>query len=93
MVLHAAHTTIEDILLFGNSFMLKKYNVTVQHVLVYDANQRKMSCNITTATNTTNTTAANRMLKCNVDGTIIGVTISLIEQHIEFQLFKLENYK
>jgi len=88
MFLHAAYTIIEDILLFGNNVMLKKYNVTVQRVLVYDTNQRKMFCNISTATNTTNTSAANRMLKCNIGGTIIGVTIGLIKQHIEFQLFK-----
>jgi len=31
---------LEDILLFGNSFMLKKYNVTVQRSLIYNINQK-----------------------------------------------------
>lgn len=44
---------LEDITVFGNSFMLKKYNVTVQRIHVYNVSNKKMVCN---------TTIVNRMI-------------------------------
>lgn len=32
---------------FGNNFMLKKYNVTVQRAFVYNLNKKQMVCNTT----------------------------------------------
>ncbi|XP_060858413.1 spondin-1 isoform X4 [Metopolophium dirhodum] len=45
---------MEDILLFGNSFMLKKYNVTVQRSLIYNINQKtNRLCNTSIVNQTT----------------------------------------
>lgn len=38
---------IEDMLLFGNNLMLKKYNVTIQRVLFYTLNKTQTVCNTT----------------------------------------------
>jgi len=54
---------LEDILLFGNSFMLKKYNVTVQRSLIYNINQKtNRLCNTSIVNRMFNRTNLKRLL-------------------------------
>lgn len=70
----------EDMTLLGNSYMLKKYNVTVRRIHVYNVLNKQTVCN------TTNT-IDNSMFKCSKTLTIVTISLLIYYAYLKNSVF------